>query len=660
MGYDNGSFSLFNQAALTSTSTLYVESLTPKFIPTGGAQFTNVYGSYINPSILSTATASVRNASGLSLNFNASASNMSILNFYSLYVAGPTLTSGTCGWMYGLYVTQPTTSGSGVIPNSSTAYIQGQTGIGVSVPNNYLEVGNNAFNSGMAVGTYAGAVAAPQNGVIVSRAVGIGTPSPVYPLDVQGGASAFQVLAPQTTVNAQLSALSQGYSQGGFGGGVVGSQCIMNKTTAEFFSTQPFSMTFGGLQRGVFDGRYIYTSNFGNLLRYDTSAPFSISLSYSFFNINTGLPSYLGAAGMAFDGRYIYLVSSDTGGSFATYDTTLPYNASSSYQAFRPPGSGTFYFGAVFDGTYIYYTPYKTSTNISSGVLLRYNTNLPFNLTSSYSTFDTKTNLNSLCSGYLTGTFDGRYVYFPSFYIAPSSVSGYLVQYDTSASFTSTSSYQFFNIQNLNTLAGGFGSATFDGRFVYMGGAFTSSGVNNPGVTRYDTYMPLTNSLSYTIFNTNVLNSVTSLYLGQVFDGRYVYFASEFTQTNGNSGVIVSYDTTSPFNQSTSYFVFDTTTVNSLCTNPQGAAFDGQYVYIFGSAVSGAACMITRFPGYTGGFVSAPVIGYSTGLTVSGFIDFLMPTSITATAGTVGASPSTAAGFLSVYVNGNQKLIPYF
>jgi hypothetical protein len=61
-------------------------------------------------------------------------------------------------------------------------YFAGSLGIGTISPLSKLDI-----NGGLAIGSYAGANAAPTNGLIASGNVGIGTATPAFKLDVQGG-----------------------------------------------------------------------------------------------------------------------------------------------------------------------------------------------------------------------------------------------------------------------------------------------------------------------------------------------------------------------------------------------------------------------------------------------------------------------------------------
>jgi hypothetical protein len=82
-------------------------------------------------------------------------------------------------------------------------------------------------------------------------------------------------------------------------------------------------------------------------------------------------PYARGFAGGAFDGRYVYLVpETNTGTTSAT--------------------------GAQFVG---------------NGLVVRYDTTQPFGAASSWSTFDLKANFASTVSGFFGAVFDGRYLY---------------------------------------------------------------------------------------------------------------------------------------------------------------------------------------------------------------------------------------------------------
>ncbi len=64
------------------------------------------------------------------------------------------------------------------------------------------------------------------------------------------------------------------------------------------------------------------------------------------------------------------------------------------------------FFGAIFDGRYVYFAP-----NYSGNVVTRYDTLVPFASATSWGTFDPAT-LNASVKGFQGVAFDGQYVYF--------------------------------------------------------------------------------------------------------------------------------------------------------------------------------------------------------------------------------------------------------
>jgi hypothetical protein len=82
--------------------------------------------------------------------------------------------------------TTESTSGPGGTTATTTDFVvtsSGFTGIGTATPQSALDV-----SGGISLGTYAGTIAAPANGMIVSGILGVGTSTPAYKLDVTGDA----------------------------------------------------------------------------------------------------------------------------------------------------------------------------------------------------------------------------------------------------------------------------------------------------------------------------------------------------------------------------------------------------------------------------------------------------------------------------------------
>lgn len=178
-----------------------------------------------------------------------------------------------------------------------------------------------------------------------------------------------------------------------------------------------------GYLGGVFDGRYAYLAPYANnaqtsgvVSRYDTTATFAASSSWSFYDLSALDTDAVGFLGAAFDGRYVYLVP-HVHGVAARYDTQGPSLAHTpSWTTFdlseiiaNDAGVPTFS-GAAFDGRFVYYVP-ATNNGAPSGVVTRYDTWSTFESPCAWSTFDIST-VNASATSYFGAIYDGQYLYF--------------------------------------------------------------------------------------------------------------------------------------------------------------------------------------------------------------------------------------------------------
>ncbi len=146
-----------------------------------------------------------------------------------------------------------------------------------------------------------------------------------------------------------------------------------------------------GYAFGAFDGRYVYFSPFdngtakhGEVLRYDTASTFAAASSWSAYDpgangVGTDADGYTSAV---YDGRYVYFTPTDNGTSYhgevLRYDTTAAFSTAGSWSTFDagtnavgtdPDG----YYGAVYDGRYVYFSPFDNG-GAAHGEVLRYDT----------------------------------------------------------------------------------------------------------------------------------------------------------------------------------------------------------------------------------------------------------------------------------------------
>lgn len=197
-----------------------------------------------------------------------------------------------------------------------------------------------------------------------------------------------------------------------------------------------FQQATSAYLKPMFDGRYVYympQKDGDNIIRFDTELEwrygFGLNDQTCWSTVSTNFlqgrqndqQQYAKALGAAFDGRYLYFTpkgrgttSSEDTTTFARLDVTKDWSLSSSwdYMDFddvfgeKLSPSVPFY-GATFDGRYIYYAPYACP------YFVRFDTKKRFNDTSAWSLMNYKqlTGKTEL-SNFIGCIYDGMYVYF--------------------------------------------------------------------------------------------------------------------------------------------------------------------------------------------------------------------------------------------------------
>jgi hypothetical protein len=201
----------------------------------------------------------------------------------------------------------------------------------------------------------------------------------------------------------------------------------------------------------AFDGRYVYfaprnngTSYHGEVLRYDTTGAFADAAAWAAYDPGAGGvgtdPD--GYSGVVFDGRYLYFAPYHNGAAYSgevlRYDTTLSFDAAGAWATYdaHAQGVGSFvagFEGAVFDGRFVYFVPFRDAFNHYHGQVLRYDTAADFQAAGSWSAFEPgPAGVGSVSAGFCGGVFDGRHVYFAP-YLSGVGYHGEVLRYDTAA-----------------------------------------------------------------------------------------------------------------------------------------------------------------------------------------------------------------------------------
>ena len=294
-----------------------------------------------------------------------------------------------------------------------------------------------------------------------------------------------------------------------------------------------------------------------------------------------------GFFGAVFDGRYVYFSPQYNGeerhGNVLRYDTHRDFHDSGSWSGYAAGNTSGLkakgYYGAVFDGRYVYFVPRFDGEHHHSK-LLRYDTRGDFKSAGSWCAFDAGDPVS-----HQSGAFDGRYIYFSPGYdegqappldkstvfVAPRGPSGKVLRYDTQGDLTDPGSYVTYDAANTSGLNSKcYDGAVFDGRYVYFA-PLDSIGI----VLRHDTRGDFTDPESWRAWDAGRTSGLDmGQCVGAIFDGRYVYFVPY-----ANS-VVVRYDIQAEFEDVGSWSAYDAARTSNLNTKGyDGAAFDGRYVY---------------------------------------------------------------------------------
>ncbi len=243
------------------------------------------------------------------------------------------------------------------------------------------------------------------------------------------------------------------------------------------------------------------------------------------------------------------------------------------------------FFGACFDGRYVYFVPQHDGES-RHGKVLRYDTTAPFDAEQSWQVYDADGTSGLRTRGYYGGVFDGRYVYFVPRFDGRDHHSR-LLRYDTEREFEDPAAWRAHDAG----VSVSYQSAAFDGRYIYFSPGYenlesggdqelsqaTDSAKGLSGrVLRYDTRGDFDSPGSYAVYDADGTSGLAArCFDGAVYDGIHVYFVPL-----EGTGVLLRYDTRGDFSDRRSWEAFD----YNAHFEPQmgwsvGAVFDGRYIY---------------------------------------------------------------------------------
>ena len=275
------------------------------------------------------------------------------------------------------------------------------------------------------------------------------------------------------------------------------------------------------------------------------------------------------------------------------------------------------FFGAIFDGRYIYFVPQHDQDREAHGIVLRYDTQKNFKNPSSYAAYDAGHTSDLNTKGYYGAGFDGRYIYF-----VPRQDSiryhSRVLRYDTNADFKSSQSWIAYDAGIEQSQQG----LIFDGRYFYFCPGFSGNprteDTRSGCVIRYDTRTEFQNSSAWSTFDAGaVFGASVRCFDGGAFDGRYVYFAPLVNR------VVLQYDTWGTYEDPGNWHTFHAGQVGlKACV---GIVYDGHFLYFVPYANSNMVRFNTHRefcdPASWSCYIAENIGGLNTGGFDGGFFD---------------------------------------
>lgn len=352
---------------------------------------------------------------------------------------------------------------------------------------------------------------------------------------------------------------------------------FQNKENWEAMNAQFEKYMNGAYVGAVSDGKYVYfVPRFSPhyrayILRYDTEKPFKNINSFEIFDA-----SYIdeldtrGYFNGVFDGKYVYFIPATNvreNSNLLRFDTTKNFKNKDSYQAFDISQVSdlvvTNYDDAYFDGHYIYFAPVSYERKFHANIL-RFDTKKDFKDKSSYQVFNA-----SDVDGYdMSGIFDisgkDNDIYFLKKKGTDLVYRSYLMKFDKTKDFNDKSSYEVFDISNLQGLeTTGYSSMVMTDNYLYL---IPYSNENAHGLTvRYSLKEDFKNENSYEVFDLATIDGKIKGFIDGVFDGQYVYFSPYYNGEKMHS-VFLRHDASYKLDDKESWSYIDLPKVDNLET----------------------------------------------------------------------------------------------
>lgn len=345
-----------------------------------------------------------------------------------------------------------------------------------------------------------------------------------------------------------------------------------------------------GFSGAVSDGRFVYMvplnngEFFGQVMRYDPERAFDDPAAWTGFDSTQVDAGSRGFVDAVFDGRYLYLIPFFRGvhhGQVTRFDTTLPFQEAASWSVFDTatvhPDSRGFVSGC-FDGRYVYLAPYQLDHVVHHGQVTRYDTHAAFADSASWQVFDTA-QVHADSRGFHSSVCDGDYIYFVPYLRGGGQYSGVLARLDRRLPFDDPASWDCVDLTEFDAGFKGFiGGVCHDG-MLYL--APYSDGTDRHGrVVRFDTSAALHDRQAWTGFDCARVDPGSRGFFGALTDGRHLYLVPHCRGVNAYHGQLTRLDLQRPFDDLGSWSTCDLGRIDPHCRGFIGGVFHDDKLYL--------------------------------------------------------------------------------
>jgi len=304
--------------------------------------------------------------------------------------------------------------------------------------------------------------------------------------------------------------------------------------------------------------------------------------SVTFCDVSAWFEGAAGFVGVVGDGRYAYFIpyfNKNHHGILVRYDTTGDFNDRTSWeyvdlQALVHEEAKGFVSGS-FDGRYVYLAPYQSDWTRHHGNILRFDTQAPFNDAASWSHFDASI-LHLDARGYHSSVSTSDHTWFVPYVLENRGYHGHLVRFDATnpLGFTASESWKHVDLTTIHPYAKGYVGGCHDGRFLYLAPYY--NGTERHGlVLQHDTTDDITNPSTWTAFDLTTIHQDLRGFFGAVHHKDYVYFLPHCKEEGIYHGTLVRYDRRLSFDNHEAWSFLDTTEYHPQSKGYMGCCLTG-------------------------------------------------------------------------------------